>query len=295
MKELQFVSKPKLIYSPLDFLKYWPHSVGKYPDQPTLFIMSSAEQIKQDYNKSAKSYNDASHVPSITLESQLIKMALGDASGLIALDLGGGAGLHAREAIELGASRVDIVDLSSEMLKVAQDVEESIGRKDRIRCYEANVAKPMNHLPLDKEYDIVMANWIFDHASEIEILEGMWQNISKYLKPGGIFVGVRVADLHGPAASDEKYGVSMRNPKPVPGGFTYTTIVHADDPWDFQGTSLDISRSGSFELHEKYGLKDIQIMPHEKAEAMQNDPSFWELWRQRPVFAVVRGTKRVHH
>ncbi|VUC38220.1 unnamed protein product [Clonostachys rosea] len=255
--------------------------------------MSSTEQIEEDYNKSAKSYNDARHVPSITLESQLINMALGDASGLVALDLGGGAGLHAREAIDLGASRVDIVDLSSEMLKVAQDVEDSIGRKDRIRCYEANVAKPMDHLPLDKGYDIVMANWVFDHASEIEILEGMWQNIARYLKPGGIFVGVRVADLHGPAASDAKYGVSMQNPKPITGGFTYTTIVHAANPWEFQGTSLDISCLGSFELHEKYGLEGIQIMPHEEAETVQKDPSFWELWRQRPVFSVVRGTKRV--
>lgn len=185
--------------------------------------MSTVEQVREVCNKSAQSYNDASVLPAVLLESQLIKLAIGDAADLVVLDIGGGSEIHAREAVEAGARRVDIVDLSPEMLKVAEGMEKSLDRKGCMRFFEADVAKPMDHLPLDAEYDIVMANWVFDHAGDVDTLKAMWANISKYLKPGGRFLGIRMADLLGPAASTDKYGLSLKNVKPTPDGFAYTS------------------------------------------------------------------------
>jgi ubiquinone/menaquinone biosynthesis C-methylase UbiE len=254
--------------------------------------MSTAEQVKEDYDKSAQSYNDASVLPAVLLESQLIKLAIGDATDLVVLDIGGGSGIHAREAVEAGARRVDIVDLSTEMLKVAEGIERSLDRKGRMRFFEANVAKPMDHLPLDAEYDIVMANWVFDHAGDVDTLKAMWANISKYLKPGGRFLGIRMADLFGPAASSDKYGISLKNVQPIPDGFAYTCLVHAAPAWEFDGKTVEMSYSGSLEMHENSGLTDIKVIPYEDTEAVKSDPGYWELWLQRPIFAVVRGTKR---
>lgn len=55
-----------------------------------------------------------SGIPSLTLiqilEHQLMEHALGDCAGFSVLDLGGGDGFHARHAVKLGATAVDVVD-----------------------------------------------------------------------------------------------------------------------------------------------------------------------------------------
>lgn len=55
-------------------------------------------------------YRQHENVPWGILEHQLQESALGDCSGMTVLDLGGGQGLRARQAIEHGAVAVDVVD-----------------------------------------------------------------------------------------------------------------------------------------------------------------------------------------
>ena len=76
-----------------------------------------AQHAKSDYKSTAVVYNDYASLPLGHIESQLIAAALGDCNGLTVLDLGGGTGVHAREAVAMGASAVDVVDISAEMLK----------------------------------------------------------------------------------------------------------------------------------------------------------------------------------
>lgn len=94
------------------------------------------------------------------------------------------------------------------MLRIGEEAEKTNnGRHDRIRWLEADVSKPLGHLPLLRDsYDMAMANWVFDHAGTIEGLEGMWGNVRAYLKPGGRFVGVRGGDLTNPVMAEIKYG-----------------------------------------------------------------------------------------
>jgi ubiquinone/menaquinone biosynthesis C-methylase UbiE len=88
--------------------------------------MSVTGQVKQDYDKAAGAYAGYNSLPSGQLGSQLIGIALGNLGGLTVLDLGGGSGVHAREATDLGAAAVDIVDISPGMLKIAHELEESL-------------------------------------------------------------------------------------------------------------------------------------------------------------------------
>jgi ubiquinone/menaquinone biosynthesis C-methylase UbiE len=120
--------------------------------------MLDNQDTKQVYDSLAVEYNEQySAVPTSVLEYDLIGVALGDMTGRTVLDLGGGSGIHARQAVELGAVAVDIVDLSPGMMKVAEDLEKAAGR-DVMRFFEADVAKPLSHLPLrEGGYDVVMA------------------------------------------------------------------------------------------------------------------------------------------
>ncbi|KFA62964.1 hypothetical protein S40285_08912 [Stachybotrys chlorohalonatus IBT 40285] len=261
--------------------------------------MSKATQVKDDYDRTATQYAGLEYLPTGVLEAQLIAKAIGDATDISVLDIGGGGGIHARQAVNAGAKRVDIVDLSPQMLKVAQEAEKSLGRTDRIRFYEADVSKSLDHLPLDQQYDIVMANWVFDHAGSVEILEGMWRNIATYLKPGGKFLGIRVANLHSGnitqlnIAGTDKYGTTFKGLEAIPGGVKYKVVVLTDPAFDFEGTSMDISSSGSMDLHHKYGLTDIETISYEETEVVKADLDFWNVFLQNPFFTVVKAKKQV--
>ncbi|KAI9863589.1 MAG: hypothetical protein M1813_003612 [Trichoglossum hirsutum] len=256
--------------------------------------MPISEQAKKDYDKSAVTYNDYGSLPSGQLESQLIKIALGDCAGLTILDLGGGTGMHAREAIDLGAAAVDIVDISPGMLQIGQSMEESLGRENTTRFFEADVSKPLSHLPLRGDgYDVVMANWIFSFADSVGVLEGMFRNVAGYLKPGGLFVGVRDADPRSPALETGIYGGTCKWVKDIPGGVKYLCVLHCTPPVEFEGASLEAIYSGSTEMYERFGLVDVEVVAYESAEVVRRDPGFWRLFLERPCLAVVKAVKRM--
>ena len=122
------------------------------------------------YDSIAQSYASYDSLPLAKLEHELVTKAIGDCTGLTVLDLGGGNGQYARKAIELGAELVDVVDISSAMLEVGIEIEQKLGREGKIRWFEADAAKAMHHLPLMPDgYDVVMCNWLFDHAETDEV------------------------------------------------------------------------------------------------------------------------------
>ena len=258
--------------------------------------MSTSEQVKSDYGRSATRYSGYSSTPLGQLESQLIRTALGDCNGYTILDLGGGTGVHARQAIELGAAAIDLIDLSPEMLRIAEQDEESLGRGGQIvRFFEADASKPLTHLPLRfRDYDMVMANWLFSHADSREVLEGMFRNIGDHLKPGGRFVSIydkgriRVED----SKRHEKYGISWPWVQDIPEGVNYKVILDSTPPTEIEVTSLDLISSGSTELHENFGLTNVEAVPNESAEIVQKDPDFWKAFLDEPSFVVVKAVKK---
>ena len=258
--------------------------------------MSTTERVKKDYDISAATYNDYSSLPSGQLESQLIKIALGDCTGLSVLDLGGGTGVHALEAVDLGASSVDIVDISPGMLRIGQEAaERSLSREQStLRFFEADVSRSLSHLPLRGEgYDIVMANWIFSFADSIEVLEGMFRNVIGHLKPGGLFVGVRDADLWSPALKSAKYGASCKWVERIPGGARYYCMLHSTPPIEFEGVCMEVIYSGSTKVYERFGIGNVEVVPYERAGIVKKDPEFWRLFLERPYLAVVRALKEL--
>lgn len=97
------------------------------------------------------------------------------------------------------------------MLSIGKAIEVPPEHRNRIRWIEADCSKSLDDVPLQAPgtYDIVMANWLFEHATSVTNLEGMWRNIAHYLKPGGRFVGVRLGDPHAPDLVNGKYGLTM--------------------------------------------------------------------------------------
>jgi SAM-dependent methyltransferase len=255
--------------------------------------MTTTEHARRDFEKAASGYDGFRDVPYYQLISELINTALGDCTNRVILDLAGGSGIHARDALELGAASVDIVDISPAMLEIAESFEASLGRKGAMRFFEADVSKSLSQIPLREDgYDIVMGNWLFNYADSIEMLEGMFQNVVDHLKPGGLFVGVRSADMKTAALRDGKYGASFQSVREIPGGVSYTVVLHCNPPIEFKGTSLDVISSGSTELHKRFGLTNVQVVPYESTEVVQKNPVFWKTLIKQPSMAVIRAIRR---
>lgn len=137
-----------------------------------------------------------------------------------------------------------------------------------------------------------MANWLFDHATSDEALDGMWQNIAKHIKPGGRFVGVRSGDPKSPAITSGKYGVTYRDFEDIPGGFKLRYDVHLKTPISFEATVMEASYSGSTEMHEKFGFEDVQTVSPEDLPCIQEDRRYWQLFLDYPCAVGVRARKK---
>ncbi|KAK4541275.1 hypothetical protein LTR36_008191 [Oleoguttula mirabilis] len=170
-------------------------------------------QSKQyDTIAAAYSSSNLTDLPGEIITANLLRRGLGDVQDLTILDLACGSGLYSRMVIELGARTVTAVDISSEMLRIGQSIEDSAARDSdttaapdgtsadgrtgyRIVYHQADCSQPLDHLGLKPgSFDLVTANWLFNYASNRTELANMWRNVSRYLAPGGRFVGV--GELH---------------------------------------------------------------------------------------------------
>lgn len=149
-------------------------------------------------------------------------------------------------------------------MRTGQEIEESSGRGDKVvRWFEADLSKPheLAHVPLrfkEAGYDLVMANWLFDHAGNMEILDGMFQSVVAYLKPGGRYIGTRAFNTpRAPAIVSGMYGATYKNFEEIPGGLAYRYILHMDPPVQYDAASMEVTYDPAKvdEWHAKYGWR----------------------------------------
>ncbi|KXX72789.1 Ubiquinone/menaquinone biosynthesis C-methyltransferase UbiE [Madurella mycetomatis] len=264
---------------------------------------------RKQYDNVATSYTSVEDLPCARVEAELIRTALGDCTGLTVLDLGGGSGLHARRAIDAGAAAVDVVDISREMLRVGRDIETRRGRRGRIRWLEGDASRPLRidrvtvreeddgpqrPLPGDSGgggYDVVMVNWLFDHATSPEDLRAMWENVVANLKPGGRFLGVRVRSIGAEYMKDGKYGATFRDVEEIPGGLRYVCGCLTQPPFEFGCTSMRSTFTLADDIPRELGLVDFEVIPPEETEVVKSDPEFWADFVKDPNLAVVVARK----
>ena len=180
---------------------------------------------KDQYNTISSQYGSIEDLPQMKLCYDYVGAALGDCTGQTLLDLGGGTGFHARQSVNHGTKYVDVVDISEGMMANGKAIESQMGRTDVLRWHLGDITKPLDHLPLDKQYDIVLVGWTFDHAETDEDLEAMWKNASSYCKPGGRLISVQMESCTSPASRLTRFGVIFSDEEKIPGGIKY--VYHA--------------------------------------------------------------------
>ena len=243
-------------------------------------------------------YNSYDDLPIAHLEAELIRTALGNCTGLVVLDLGGGSGTYARQAVEAGAKQVDVVDISDAMMRVGKDIEDKLSKESRIRWILADASKPMADQGADVlppgQYDIVMANWVFDHAHTVDDLRGMWLNITTSLKPGAKFIGIR-AIAPGCFAEhntkEGKYGCLRTDIKQIPGGVECKATLLTNPPFTVGVTLMEDCYKMIDDIPRQLGLTDFGTVPDIESDVVKSDPKFWKDHLEEPGFAVVTARR----
>jgi SAM-dependent methyltransferase len=251
---------------------------------------------KAQYDNVATEYVSYDDLPIAKLEAETIRKALGDCTGLKILDLGGGSGTHARQALTAGAESVDVVDVSEGMMQIGKDIETKAGR-NQIRWYAADASQPLSEQGITSilpgDYDIVMANWVFDHAHTVGDLKGMWQNIALSLKPGGKFLGVRVIKqgIWAEHVKAGKYGAKYEDIDFIPGGVKCLVVLQTEPTFSFGGTMMEDSYAMINDIPRELGLVDFKAVSEKDSEVIAQNPEFWKEHLEEPLWAVITARK----
>ena len=127
---------------------------------------------------------------------------VGDITSKSVLDLACGDGFYSRKLKQLGAGKVRGVDISPEMIGLAQKEEEAspLGITYFVR--------DVTQLDLEEKFDLVVASYLLNYARTKEELLRMCNAISRHLKPEGRLVSVNNELDQDPASYEymKKYG-----------------------------------------------------------------------------------------
>jgi toxoflavin synthase len=116
--------------------------------------------------------------------------------GAKVLELACGAGHLTRFLLDWGAAWITAVDISKGMIDTAKaDILSNPKYKDKVTFMLSDASIPFS-APLpgesssDGKFDLVFAAWLLNYAPDLPTMTAMFKNISKHLKPGGVFITV---------------------------------------------------------------------------------------------------------
>ncbi|NKC00888.1 MAG: methyltransferase domain-containing protein [Pseudomonadales bacterium] len=106
----------------------------------------------------------------------------GDVQGIDILDIGCGEGYCARILKDMGASQIDGLDISEEMIELAKRQDQQAGHGSRFRV--GNVEE----LPFDDDsFDMVLGMFVYNYL-HVDEMERSFSEVKRVLRPGGRFI-----------------------------------------------------------------------------------------------------------
>ncbi|MFE2140815.1 class I SAM-dependent methyltransferase [Streptomyces sp. NPDC059456] len=210
---------------------------------------------------------------------------VGDVSGRSVLDLASGTGFYSREFKRRGATEVLGVDISGEMVAVAQALEE---REPLGVRYEVGDVSELRSF--GQRFDIALAVQLLNYAPDLATTELMCRRVHRSLEPGGeLFLLNQSPDFRFDGPTPEKYGFRSE----LTGGEAETgpqvrTTALLDPPVSF------VANRPRREVYEDSlraaGFSDLTWVPIQVSEAGVRTfgADFWADFRANPPLEMLR-------
>ncbi|MFB7173803.1 class I SAM-dependent methyltransferase [Streptomyces sp. NPDC056254] len=241
---------------------------------------------QQQYDEIGEAYEGFKALP---LEQYVVVPSflglVGDVRGRTVLDLASGTGFYSREFRRRGASEVLGIDISGEMVAVAQQLEE----RDPLGVrYEVGDVADLR--PLGQRFDIALAVQLLNYAPDIATTERMCRAVHRSLKPGGeLFLLNQSPDFRFDGPTPERYGFrSELTGAEVETGPQVRTTALLDPPVSF------VANLPRREVYEKClraaGFIELAWVPLTVSEAGKRDfdADFWADFHANPPLEMLR-------
>lgn len=240
------------------------------------------------YDAIADAYRDSKRLPfRRSIERHTLFEALGDIRGMQVLDLACGEGSYSRRLRRAGAREVVGVDISSAMIRLAEQQERREPLGIRYRCQDA-----ADFDPAPGAADRVVAMYLLHYAGSAAKLLRFCGVCWKALRPGGRLVGFNDNVLnppHGPA-SWRQYGIEKTGPETLREGAPIRYRITNPDGRSFGFENFFLRPETYRRCFAKAGFPDFRWLGVSLHPDAQGDP-FWDRFRDDPPVIAFTATK----
>lgn len=243
---------------------------------------------RQIYDDIAERYRDSKLLPfRHAIERYTVFQLLGDLRGKTVLDLACGEGIYARQFKRAGASTVTGVDVSREMIALANAGERADPIACRYVCQDVTMYEPA--VPVD----IVTAIYLLNYARTAGELASFCRACFRALRPGGRLVGFNdnVCNPPLPDRSLSKYGLERTCRHPLHEGDIIRYRITNPDGQVFEFDNYYLAPA-TYELSMRdSGFKDFRWVDA-ALDPDESEAAFWsDFLAQKPLIAFTASRR----
>lgn len=225
------------------------------------------------YDAIATAYQDSKQLPFREhVERHTLFAALGDVRGLRVLDLACGEGFYTRRLKRAGAAEVTGVDISVEMIRLAERLEQ----EDPLGCRYVT-SDAADYRPADT-VDLVVAMYLLNYAGSAAKLLRFLEVCHAALRPGGRLVGFNDNVLDPPrgTVSWAKYGIVKTGPAVLTEGAPIRYRITNSDGASFEFNNDYLSPDTYAAAFADAGFRnfrwlDVSLDPKERGNLFWDD------------------------
>lgn len=242
--------------------------------------MSTYDAIAEEYRDS-KQLAFREH-----LERHTLFQLLGDLRGKTVLDMACGEGFYTRLLKRAGASEVTGIDISAEMIRLAQDRE----ARHTLGCkyVRADAAAFQPEGPVDR----VVAMYLFNYAGSAEQLGRFCRACHGALRPGGRLIGVNdnVRNVPTGRVSLRKYGLERSCPNPAAEGDVIRYTITNVDGRQFRFDNYYLTPETYETAFRMAGFQGFRWVDLGLSPSQRGNP-FWDDFLSNPPIAAFTATR----
>jgi toxoflavin synthase len=238
------------------------------------------------YDQIGASYEPVKFLPIVRYgERYTLGRLLAEVRGRSVLDVACGIGFYARECMRLGARKVVGVDVSAEMISVARGMAESDQYGIEYQVHDAL------RLPSLGKFDVAIAIWLFNYASNEHDLRTMFERIAENLTGDGFIIGFTMDSSHRGGLDLRKYGYSLEFLDTIEGGRKWSCTLHPSGG-DITFETFMLDRKCYERAAAAAGLS-VEWIPLEIGQDGIDAfaPGFWQDTIDNPSMTAFRATR----
>ena len=250
-------------------------------------VADYARSTLAQYDAIAAAYRDSKQLPfRKTIERYTLFEALGNVRGRTVLDLACGEGFYTRLLKIAGAREITGVDISAEMIRLAEQQERNNPLGCRYVCSDAADHRPAGPV------DLVVGMYLLHYARSAEKLRRFVSVCHGALRPGGRLVGFNDNVLKPPrgTVSLQKYGIEKMGPPVLREGAPIRYRFTNRDGRQFGFENYFLRPETYSEAFAEAGFHDFRWLGV-SLDPSERDNPFWDDFLNNPPVIAYTATK----